>query len=376
MTLLHRSSAWWSLTATAIAAACFLASCGTEPRPEAPARATDAVAGPQSLTFPDDSFRAVQPPPAQQTPFAQPRAVTFTMGDGCEVLLVERHALPTVSIELVCDGGAIDDPVGKEGLASLSLALMGEGTERLEKIAFREALADIAANVTASATTDQQSVSMTSLTRTLDDAIALWAETIARPGLRQADFDRLIKARLTSLQQIAGAPQRISTRLRDRVAWGPDHPYGRVFTAASTSAIALADCRTYIAERFRTAPARLYVVGDITEAQIRARIAPHLAAVRGSRAESARLGPAAPREGRVFLVDKPGAAQSMVSVLKPGPLRTADDYPQTAILGAILGGGFSGRINMNIREKNGYAYGAFGGFLYQRAGSVFHAGGA
>ncbi|MBA3707862.1 MAG: insulinase family protein, partial [Planctomycetes bacterium] len=169
----YRGCALIGVTMSLLLAAC-APSRTDAPSSEQPA----AAAAPQPLAFPEDAFRAKQPQPATMAPFAQPRLTSFALENGIRVHLVERHALPTVTVELVIEGGGIDDPPGKEGLASLSLALMGEGTQTLDKLAFREALADLASNVSTYANADQLGVSMSSLTRCVDATLDLWADTL------------------------------------------------------------------------------------------------------------------------------------------------------------------------------------------------------
>jgi len=103
------------------------------------------TATPQELSFPDEAFRAEQPAPAAPRPFRLPEIKPFTLANGIKVYLVEQHTLPIVSIDLSFDGGSVNDPRGKEGLASVCMAMMSEGTEQLDKIGFAEALADVAA---------------------------------------------------------------------------------------------------------------------------------------------------------------------------------------------------------------------------------------
>ena len=138
----------------------------------------------------------------------------------------------------------------------------------------------------------------------------------------------------------------------------------------------LKDCKRYVASYVKPAGARLFVFGDITRAQIEEKVGGRLTGFSGKPKRSAKAGKAAPRRGTIFFVDTPGAQQSVVSVMHTGPARTAKDYFETWIMGTIFGGGFSSRINMNIREKHGYAYGARGGFSYNRTSSTFSAGGS
>jgi zinc protease len=333
---------------------------------------------PTQLSFPEgDAFREAQPKAGPLAPFKQPAITIFPLGaSGITVYLVERHELPTVWMNLTFEGGAIDDPPGKEGTASLCMELMSQGTEKLDRIALQEAEADLASSVSSGSGTDQQWVTMSSLSESIDQTLDLWADTLLHPGLRQEELDRDVKERLDDLREEKGAPDAIASRVNAGIIWGPQHVYGRVDTETSVQAVTLADCKAHIGSFVKPKGAQLFVVGDLTKAQILDKVAKRLGGFQGAPKASAKIGPPKPRDGRVFVVDVPEAPQSVISILQAGPARKAPDFLPTYLMAQVLGGDFSSRINMNIRERHGYAYGAYGGFSYFRTGSVFYAGGS
>ena len=333
-------------------------------QPPAP---TTQTAQPQPLEFPDEAFRAEQPQPGPPRPFRLPAVQTFTLKNGIAVYLVEQHTLPIVSLDLTFDGGSIADPPGKEGLASVCMAMMSEGTVALDKLAFSEALADVASSVSSYAGGDTQGVSMSTLTKHLDVTYQLFVDTLRTPGFRDSDFDRMIKRRLEGLKQAKGNPDAVAGRISGPVLYGLAHPYGRVTTEASLGAITLDDCRAYHARHLEPGGARLFVVGDLTADQVRERFdGGALAGWTGKVPPLPKLPAPARPPARIFFVDIPGAAQSQVALKHFGPLRTAPDYLPTALMASILGGGFTSRVNMNLREGKGYTYGARAGFSYSR----------
>lgn len=330
-----------------------------------------------ALAFPEgEPFRATQPKAGPIKGFEQPPVTRFTLSNGVEVFLIEDHDLPTVSMQLAIPGGAIDDEKGKEGKASLCVGLMSEGTEKLDKIAFSEALADIASSVSSYASTEEQGIGLSSLSKNLDATLDLFAETLLTPGMRQDELDRMAKRRIEAIRQSKGSPDSIAGRIAGSIVWGEGHAYGRILTEESTKAITLADCKAHVASYFKPKGAKLFVVGDLTRPQIEEKVGKRLAKWTGTPKKSAVAPAAKPRAGKVFFVDVPDAPQSVVRLMHPGPKRTDADYVSTMLMSSILGGGFSSRINMNIREAKGYAYGAGGGFSYSRAGSSFGVGGS
>ena len=163
-------------------------------------------AAPQELTFPDEPFRAGQPKPTAPRPFRLPKMKPFKLASGIQVYLVEQHALPIVSMDLNFDGGSVVDPKGKEGLASVCMSMLSEGTQKLDKIQYAEALADVASNINSYAANDSIGVALSSLTKHLDATFALFVETLQSPGFRASDFDRMVKRRIEGVKQSRGNP--------------------------------------------------------------------------------------------------------------------------------------------------------------------------
>jgi len=334
-----------------------------------PAAATTAATGP---VFPVDAFRAKQPAAGPPPTLRPPGIDHFTIGDGIEVYLVERHELPTVSIDLAFQSGAVNDPAGKAGLAGLCMNLLDDGTQALEKVAFEEALADVASSVNAWAGNEQQGLSAATLTKNLGRTLDLWTDTLLRPGLRQTDHERNALQQVAGVRQSRGAPTSVARRVANAVFYGPDHPFGAIVTEASTQAVTLDDCRRH-ASALRPRAAQLYVVGDITRSQVEAEIGRRLAGWKGAPEQTAAVGPQHPQNARLYFVDVPGAPQSHIYLAQPGPVRQAPDFVPTNVMVGILGGDFSSRINMNLREDKGWAYGAGAGMRYSRTTGQFRA---
>jgi predicted Zn-dependent peptidase len=331
-------------------------------------------AQPQDLAFPEDAFRAHQPTAGEPRPFRLPPVQAFMLASGIQVYLVEQHTLPLVSLDLSFEGGSAVDPPGKEGLASVCMAMLTEGTAELDKLAYAEQLADTASSIGGYAADDSVGLTLSSLTRHLAPTFAQFIATLRSPGFRASDFQRMVKRRIEGVKQAKGSPASVASRISGAVLYGREHPFGAVTTEASLSALTLDDCKAFARAHLVPERARLFVVGDLTEAEIHACFdAPALAGWTGD-------GPAVPAlpaprtmPGRIFFVDIPGASQSTVSYLQLGPARTSPQFFANAMLGGVLGGGFTSRLNMNLREHKGYSYGARGAFSYTRLTGTFTA---
>ncbi|HMG52241.1 MAG TPA: insulinase family protein, partial [Kofleriaceae bacterium] len=202
-------------------------------------------AAPQDLVFPDEAFRAQPPVAGAPRPFRLPPVATFRLDSGPEVYLVEQHALPLVSIDLNFDGGAAVDPPGKEGLASVCMAMLTEGTEQLDKLAYAERLADTASSIGGYAGDDSVGLTLSSLAKHLGATFAQFVETLRAPGFRTSDFDRLIRRRIEGIRQSKGSPGSVAARISGAVLYGREHPFGAVVTEASLAALTLDDCRAF-----------------------------------------------------------------------------------------------------------------------------------
>lgn len=348
------------------------------PQPEVPVQPppikVTQTAAPQELAFPDEEFRKQQPKAGALRPFRLPPVKPFTLKNGIRTYLVEQHELPIVSIDMNFTGGASTDPKGKEGLASVCMSMLTEGTEGLDKIQYSEALADVASNINAYAADDSTGVTLSSLSKHLDGTFALFVDTLRKPGFRASDFERMVKRRIEAVKQARGTPAAVAGRVTGTVLYGPDHPIAAVVTEATLGAITLEDCRQYASSYLKPGNAQLFIVGDLTEAQVRAYFDKgELAAWKGAATKIAALPTPKALPGRIFFVDIPGSAQSQVSLLHFGPLRTAPDYFSNTLMASVFGGSFTSRVNMNLREDKGYSYGARGGFGYLKQYGTFSA---
>lgn len=327
--------------------------------------------GSESPVFPAEEFRAQKPAPTAPRDLNLPEINQFKLGKDIDVYLVESHDLPTISIELNFDGGSVSDRKGHEGTAAHCMAMVSQGTQALDKLAFEEALADIASNVSSYAGVESQSVSMTSLSKNFEPTFALFKDSLVSPGFRSEELDRMIKRSLESLKQAKGSPGSVAARIVDGVLFGPTHPFGAITTEASLGKITIADCKRYHKSYVKPKGARLFIIGDMTKKQVIASFEPLLATWKGAPKKIAKISGPKSRKGRVFFVNIPGAQQSSIYVGHPGPTRLDPAFYANQMMTGVLGSGFSSRVNMNLREDKGYSYGARGDFNYNRHFGTF-----
>lgn len=334
----------------------------------------DKAGAPQAApVFPQEAFRAERPQPTEPRPFQLPSMQHFKLQKQIDVYLVENHDLPTVTVELNFDGGSINDPRAKTGLADVCMDLLDDGTKKLDKLAFEEALANTASHISSYAGAETQGVTLRTLSTHWDETFPLYVATLTNPGFRKDELSRVVDRRIEQLKQTRAAAPSVARRLVSNVAFGARHPFGQLVTERSLKRINARDCARYHRQYIKPRGARLFVVGDMTKEQIEKAFAPLLSDWKGRPKRTRKMPRPRPRDGRVFFVDVPGSAQSAIFFLHFGPERSADDYFANLMMANVLGGGFASRINMNLREDKGYSYGARGGFSYGKDYGLFYA---
>lgn len=358
------------------AATLLIAACGGTQAPTAGPGGTaieqPGAPGGETPAFPKEAFRAKAPESAEMRPLQLPALQTFELADsGVSVYLMEQHQLPVVSISIVMDGGARNDPRGREGQGSLCMALLTEGTRKLDKIAFREALADLGSSISSFSGQDEQGVSMGTLSKNFDASFALLADVLLSPGMRKKDLTRLVARYKDGLKQQRGTAARVASRLAYNVLYGGAHPYGRIYTESTLSKTTAGACKKLHRGYVKPEGARIFIAGDMTEKQVRDKFAPLLKRWKGKQKRSVNV--AAPKQSGkdIYFVNIPGASQSTVYLMHSGPNRQDEQFYAHNLLARILGAGFTSRINMNLREDKGYSYGARGYFTYTREHGAF-----
>jgi zinc protease len=344
--------------------------------PGAPALATL----PPAPEIKDDFDRSVMPPVGPTPRFQPPSFQRRRLSNGLELRVVERHELPIVTVDLVVKSGETLTPKGKEGLASLAASLLEEGTTSRTTMQLAGELAEIGSTLEASGGLESTTVSLTTLSRHLDRGLDLFADVVRNPAFPEKELERLRRQRLSHLKARADDPEQTAAAVFPRLIYGLEYPYGRpdLGTPGSVKSITRDDVAAFMRRIMVPGNAALVIVGDVQPDAIAAALEARLAAwAPGPVPPPPSLEPIpAPPQGRpVYLIDKAGAAQSILAIGRVGASRKSPDYHAMVVMNAILGGQFTSRINVNLRQEKGYSYGAESGFAFYRGPGPFVAGG-
>ncbi len=290
--------------------------------------------------------------------------------------MVSHDELPIVSMGMVFKTGTTNEPDDRYGVAGLTSSLLTTGTKTFTAEQLANELREIGINNIGSGSSfDATTVSIQSLTKHLDRALELYSDVIQNPAFPAKELESLRARALIGLRQQRTNPTAISNIVYNRVLFG-EHPYGRSSSEASIKAITRDDLVKYYESTYRPNNATLIVVGDIDKGTLKTKLEKAFANWKPADTKLRDLPVAKPLEKTaIYLVDRPGSAQSTVSIGHVGLERSHPDYFPVTIMNSILGGGFTSRINMNLREDKGYTYGARSGFSFRRGAGPFSAGG-
>ena len=299
-----------------------------------------------------------------------PTVRSSTLPNGVQLRVVEQHELPLVQVTLnVAGGSRLDGQT--PGIATFMAGMLDEGAGSRDALGLQSELAYLGASLSTTADWDRISVSLKVPVRALPAALALMADVVMRPTFRAEEVRRQRDLRLTGLLQARDQPGTIAGLAFNQALFPATHPYSRnaLGDSATVAAYDSATVRRFYEAAMRPDRASLFIVGDINEAQARTLMAQHLGSWRGTGAAialpAAPSAVSAPATTRVWLVDKPNAAQSVIMIGWPGVERTSPDYAALAVMNTLLGGSFTSRLNMNLRETKGYSYGASSGFSFR-----------
>ena len=318
-------------------------------------------------------FRTTAPEPGPPRPYHFPQVTRKTLPNGLRIVVAESHAAPLVAVRALVRSGADHDKPETAGLASLTSELLDEGAGSRDAIRLAEDLGRLGASLGTGADWDASYISIDVLARNADAALEIFADVVCKPMLPEASLERLRSERLTELIQQRDEPSAIAGKRFSNLLYGGG-TYGNsvVGNPESVENITLKDVRGFYEAQYVANNTTIVVSGDVNAAKMVALLERLFGTwPRKSEPKPPSIKPAQFEKPTIYLIDRPTAVQSEIRVGHIGVARQCEDYFALTVMNALLGGVFNSRINLNLREKHGYTYGARSAFAFRRQAGPF-----
>ena len=296
--------------------------------------------------------------------FSFPETSEAKLSNGLQIVHASRASVPTVEMSLVVNAGYVSDHGGIQGLAKMTAEMLDEGTADRTALEISAEAARLGARLSASAGLDTATVSLSALSETLEQSLDLYAEVILRPTFPGTELERLKRTQSAGIRQEMSQPFTSALRLLPALVFGSAHAYSAPMTGSgsvdSVAAISRDDVAGFHRNWYRPDNATLVIVGDVPLDTILPMLEERFGGWSGAGDRPVvNIDPVPVPETRtVYVVDKPGALQSVIIAGLPAPPTDNPDEIAIGIMNAILGGSFTSRINMNLREDKHWSYGA------------------
>ena len=299
-----------------------------------------------------------------------------TLSNGLKVVLAERHAAPVVNLSLIVDAGYSSDSHELPGVASLTLAMLDEGTHKRNAAKISEEVESLGAQISSNNNLDGSFVQLNALKATLPQALNVYADVVLHPAFEQKELDRLRKDQLAAIAREKTNPSAMALRVIPGLIYGKEHAYGLPLSGSgneqSVLRITRDDLVKYHQSWFKPNNATLLVVGDTTLAEVVPQLEKAFGGWKAGDVPKKNIAQVAqPEKTSVYLMDKPGAQQSMIYAVQLAPARNAPEAVQLGVVNNIFGGNFGSRINMNLREDKHWSYGVRSSVLPARSQGLY-----
>ncbi|KKC25504.1 M16 family metallopeptidase [Sphingomonas sp. SRS2] len=310
--------------------------------------------------------RSAPPPVEAINDLTFPDIERTTLSNGIQVVFAQRTTVPTVRVSVAFDAGNAADPKAKLGTQGLMLSLLDEGAGKLDSIGVAEAQERLGAQIASGATMDRTSVSMFALKANLAPSLDLLADIVQRPTFAPPEIERLRGQILAGISAENAQPRGIARRTLPPLLFGPAHPYGVPLSGSGTEegvkAVTRADLLAFHDAWIRPDNAKIFVTGDTTLAELtpllEARFGRWAKPKAAKGAKVFKMDRMA-RPSRIVLIDRPQSPQSYIMAGHLLPAKGTDDPLTLVAANEVVGGSFLSRLNMDLRETKGWAYGAF-----------------
>ena len=324
--------------------------------------------------------RSVMPPPQSEPVFTPPTPARTKLSNGMGISVVEQRGLPIVAFGLLVDAGASQDPANLPGLAGFTAQMLPEGTVSKSSLEIAQAFEFIGSRLSADGRREYTLLSAETLTKHWPTALELTAELVLNPNFPDHELERVRREHLTELRRGKDEPNVVAEQLMAGLLFNPDSGYGHPLsgTEKSIGALTRDDLIHQFTRDYGPTSANLIVVGDISIDEVVQRAEAVFGRWKAGDPSANGRAPVEPYDGAatLYLVDRPGAPQSVIRALNTTIPRRHPDYLGLTLMNYSFGGQFSARLNQNLRQDKGYSYGYQSHIQWHRGPSLMLAGGS
>ena len=297
----------------------------------------------------------------------------FSLDNGLRVVFILKDKLPLVRLNLIVNAGSKYDPENKKGLSYLTSLVMDEGADGMNALQLSDEFDMLGSNFNLSADNDLINMSLQSLTENFDRSLELFSKVLLKPSFNDEDFDREKKKLITRIMQSKDEPEYLADQIFDKVILGKSNNYSFPVSGyeETVESITVDELKTHYGKFFSPSNSALIVVGDLNQNELVNLLNKYLSNWTTVQNDFRFSIASAKPSKNIYLHHKEGSVQTEIRVGHITPKRNEKDFFQRYLLNTILGGQFTSRINLNLRERNGYTYGATSRFQYFKDTAFF-----
>ena len=317
--------------------------------------------------------RSIKPLPTDEIDFSLPQIQNFSLDNKLKVYFVQKNDLPILQLNMIVNAGSKFDPNDKKGLANLTAMLIDEGAGNYNALELSDEFDTLGSHFNVGASQDNIFLSLQTLTENFEKSLDLFSMVITKPHLNQTDFERERRKVLIKILQLKDEPDQIADAAYEYLIFGKDNPYSSITLGGekSVNKISNEDIKIFYDLYFKPNNSALIIVGDSKIDELKDYLNFFLVKWNHGEAKSIFINKASRYKTQIFLIHKEGAVQSEIRIGHLSSERSEEDYYSKILLNNILGGQFSSRINLNLRENKGYTYGASSRFTYYKNSAHF-----
>lgn len=318
--------------------------------------------------------RRLKPEPSGEITFSLPDIYKSSLSNGLNVYYIQKEKLPVTRINLIISGGSRFDPINQKGISNLTSMVLDEGADGMSSLEISDAFDMLGSNFSIHSDTESVNLGLQSLTENFETSMEVFSKVLLNPDFNSSDFEREKKKIITRLMQLRDEPDYIAEQIFEHRLFGSYNPYSYPTLGYDDEIDKLKneDLKDFYARKFSPEVSNLVAVGSLNFDTLIKVLENNLSDWRTQPDNINLTGNTSMNRKMIFLFDKKDAVQSEIRIGHTSPLRNSEDYFQRLILNTVLGGQFTSRINLNLRENKGYTYGAFSHFSYLKQAAYFY----